>query len=243
MKDGIYNLIVSVLDLFLWDGRLVGEENLPTRGPAIFIANHHEALGPISVVCAIPLRFYFWVVANMVDPDLAAPYLQWDFVERTLHLQPPFSAWVARHLSKITVPLLRSLGSIPVYKQDYPRMAETLRQSMDILNQGKFLLVFPEDNLAPRDPATAMGPFQHTFVRLGETFYAETGRRLDFYPLTIHPKGLVIVGKPVAFDPLVSVGFERHRLKNSLENTIHATYLQVGNDPEENIPLLTPQHK
>ena len=43
MKDGLYQFIVGVVDLFLWGGKLIGEENLPKRGPAVFIANHLDA--------------------------------------------------------------------------------------------------------------------------------------------------------------------------------------------------------
>src|SRR5512143_1873911 len=99
MKDGLYQLIVVTLDVFLWGGRLVGEENLPSQGPAVFVANHHEALGPIAVCCSIPLRLYPWSVADMVDKEKAAAYLKWDFVERTLHIGPPLSAKVAGWLS------------------------------------------------------------------------------------------------------------------------------------------------
>ena len=46
MKDSLYQFIVSVLDLALWGGELVGEENLPRHGPAVFIANHLDATFP-----------------------------------------------------------------------------------------------------------------------------------------------------------------------------------------------------
>ncbi len=226
MKDGFYQFIAGVLDLFLWGGKLIGEENLPQRGPAAFIANHLDATGPIAAACSIPLRFHPWVIADMMDKELAPIWLQADFVERQLHLTPPTSRWVARALCKITVPLFYSLGCIPVYANDYERMRETLEMSMDVLREGKFVLVFPEDYRLPKDPITKMQPFQHSFARLGERYYAETGKRLEFFPLTIHGSGNLIVGKPVIFNPLNSVGIERRRLKELMENSIKSVYLK-----------------
>jgi hypothetical protein len=227
MKDGLYQFIVGVLDLFLWGGELVGEENLPRRGPAVFIANHLDATGPIAVACSIPVRIHPWVIADMMDKVLAPLWLQADFTERQLHLKPPVSQWLARALCSISVPLFYSLGCIPVYANDYERMCETLEISMGVLREGKFVLVFPEDYRLPRDPVTKMQPFQHSFVRLGERYYAETEECLEFYPVTVHGAGQLVVGKPVVFNPLNPVGLERRRLKGLMENTIIAMYMQL----------------
>ena len=45
MGESLYNILVWALDSFVWDGDLLGEDNLPERGPAVFIANHLEAAG------------------------------------------------------------------------------------------------------------------------------------------------------------------------------------------------------
>jgi 1-acyl-sn-glycerol-3-phosphate acyltransferase len=227
MKEGLYQFVVGVLDLFLWSGELVGEENLPRHGPAVFISNHLDATGPIAVSCSIPLRIHPWVIADMMDSVLAPLWLQADFLERQLHLKPPVSAWISRLLSKVTVPLFYSLGCIPVYRNDYSRMQETLEMSMNVLREGQFLLIFPEDNRLPKDPVTKMQPFQHSFVRLAEMYYVERGEILQFHPLTVHASGQLVAGKPIAFNPLNAPGLERRRLKNLMENSIIATYMQL----------------
>ncbi len=227
MNDGMYQLIVGMVDLFLWGGKLIGEENLPRHGPAVFICNHLDATGPIAAACSIPVRVHHWVIADMMDKQLAPLWLQADFVERQLHIKPPASVWLSRAICKISVPLFYSLGCIPVYVHDYDRMQETLDMSMSLLSEGKFLLVFPEDYRLYKDPLTKMQPFQHSFVRLGERYYAEKGQRLEFFPVTIHGSGYLVVGKPVAFNPLNPVGLERRRLKRLMEDTITAKYMQM----------------
>jgi len=241
MNDGLYQFIVGLLDLFLWGGELIGEENLPRRGPAVFIANHLDATGPIAAACSIPLRVHPWVIADMMDKDLAPAWLQEDFTERQLHLQPPLSEWFARLLCRIAVPLIYSVGCIPVYRGDYERMQVTLRMSLDVLREGQFLLVFPEDNRLSVDPVTRMQPFQHSFARLGELYYEETGARLGFYPIAIHGSGVIRVGKAVMFNPINPVGQERRRLKVLLEDTIKTMYLHASGD--QTTAALTPERK
>ena len=227
MNDASYHLIAGLLDLTVWGGELVGGENLPRSGPAVFIANHADAIGPIAVACSIPLRMVSWIVADMVEKERAAAYLQWDLIERQLHLQAPVAGWVAKALSYLTVPFLRSLGCIPVQRGNYERMQSTLRLSLEVLRQGKYLLVFPEDNLLPMDPLTRMQPFQRTFVRLGEMYYEEIGERLEFFPVAVHPSGFVQVGKGILHNPYNPPGLERHRLKELVENTVKRMYLQL----------------
>ncbi len=232
MNDGLYQFIVGVLDLFLWGGELLGKENLPRRGPAVFISNHLDATGPIATACSIPLRVHPWVIADMMDKVLAPLWLQKDFTERQLHLKMPLSRWLARALCSISVPLFYSLGCIPVYACDYERMRETLEMSMAVLRERKFILVFPEDYRLAKDPITKMQPFQHSFVRLGEKYFEEIGESLEFYPLAVHSAGQMVVGKPVAYNPLNPVGTERRRLKKLLEETVVAMYMQLeGGDP------------
>ena len=88
MNDDVYHLIVGILDRLLWDGDLIGEANLPKNEPAVFVANHLATSGPIGATCTLPMRIYPWIVADMVDREKAAEYLLWDFIERTLRLNP-----------------------------------------------------------------------------------------------------------------------------------------------------------
>ncbi len=241
MGDGLYNFLTGALELFLWGGELIGEENLPHKGPAVFVANHLDAAGPIACCCSIPLRLYPWSIGDMMDREKAPAYLNMDFTERQLHMKPPLSTWFSTLLTRITVPMFWSLGCIPVYKGDYARMHETLSLSMERLREGGCLLVFPEDPALPVDPATRMSAFQRSFARLGEMYHEATHERLRFYPVAVHGAGYVIIGRPVAFDPINPLGLERHRLKDLMEETIRQMYLQVEGGNVAG--ALTLQHK
>ena len=229
MNDATYRLLVGIVDAFLWGGDLIGEQNLPENGPAIFISNHLGPIGPIGAMCSIPLRLYSWIVADMLDQEKAAAYLQWDFVERTLKLKPPLSTNFAMLLSKITVPMLTSFETIPAF-QGYQDLEGVLKTSVELLKKGKYIYVCPEDNRLPADPLTKMTPFKKGFTRLGELYYAESGQCLRFYPVTVHESRKTVIEKPVVFNPKFPVAQERLRIKNLLESSIRRKYIELSTE-------------
>ena len=226
MNDKTYRLIAWLFEAFLWGGEIVGDENL-AEGPAVFVANHLGAVGPIAVIASLPVRVYPWVISDMLDRDLAAAYLNQDFVEPQLHLTPPLGRWVANGISKISVRLLSSAGCVPVWQGE--KLYETFEQSVDLLVEGKSLLIFPEDPSKEINPQYKMTPFKKGFARLGEIYYERTGQALQFYPLAVHLDSYQVkVGRPIAYNSKNPAANERLRIKHVLEASIREMYLEMG---------------
>lgn len=237
MNENLYRLVSWGFDELIWGGDLLGVDNLPERGPAVFVSNHLGALGPIAVGASLPLRLHAWIHADMLDPRLASDYLRRDFVEGQLHLPSPFSYWLANAISKIHVPLLRAIGCIPVYHNP-DDLFETFRLSVDLLAQGKFILVFPEDPDLTMDSRYQMTPFKKGFARLGELVYERTKQILPFYPLAVHAQSLTVrVGKSIRYNPINNPVNERARIKNLLEHSIHEMILQASQTDILQLPL------
>ena len=235
MNDKTYRLIAWLFDAFLWGGEIVGDENL-AEGPAVFVSNHLGAVGPVAVIASLPVRVYPWVISDMLDRDLAAAYLNQDFVEPQLHLAPPLSHWVANGISKISVRLLSSAGCVPVWQGE--KLHETFRQSVDLLVKGKSLLIFPEYPSKEIDPQYKMTPFQKGFARLGDLYFECTGRALQFYPLAVHLDSYrVRVGLPIAYNSKNPAANERLRIKSVLETSIREMYLDMGMKGFTGIPI------
>lgn len=224
--DVLYFSLSKLLDAFIWGGELFGDENLPEHGPAVFISNHALALGPIAVTSSMPMRLFPWAIGDMLDWDKAPAYLNRDFVEPQLHLPPPLSLSVSRLLSQISVRLLRGIGCIPTYHGE--EVLQTYRLSLDCLEHGRILLIFPEDPALPRDDQCHMSPFMKGFTRLGEIYYQRTGQILKFFPIAVHPiLRQVKLGRPISFNPHNQPANERVRLKSVLESMIRSMLLEM----------------
>ncbi len=230
LSDMAYHLIISILETFLWDGELVGEENLQD-GAGVIVANHMGAIGPVGICSSLPMRLYPWVQGETVAKIKGPEAVRKDFVEKVLHLHPPISGKIAEGICKISTPLLLSLGCIPV-PDTHQEQEQTFKTSLALLIQGKFVLIVPEDEDGVPDPITGIFPFKRGFLRLGEQYDQETGKRLLFYPVAIHEEGLVIVGKPIAYNPLNNAKQERMRMVYLLEESIKTMHREATESME-----------
>ena len=235
--NNLYRGLAGLLDVMVWGGELIGAENLPETGPAVFISNHALALGPIAVVASLPMRLYPWVISDMLEWDKAAAYLNKDFVEPQLRIPPPLSMFVARMIAQASVRLLRKLDSIPVWHGE--RVLETYRMSVDYLMQGRNLLIFPEDPTQLLDTQCNMRPFLKGFARLGELYFERAQKALRFYPLVVHP-GLrqVKLDKPITFNPNNNLVNERTCIKSVLESIIRNMCIEMPLQNYTGIPIL-----
>lgn len=234
--DMLYRVLAGLLNVLVWGGELVDEENLPEEGPAVYVANHALALGPIAVAASLPVRLYPWAIGDMLDWKKAAAYLNKDFVEPQLHIPPPVSMSVSRLISQASVRLLQNIECVPVWQGE--DLMETYRISVDFLTQGRSLLIFPEDPAQPLDEQCRMSPFKKGFSRLGEMYFERTKNILRFYPLIVHPRlRQVKVCKPIAFNPNNDPASERVRIKSVLEMIIRNAYLEMTLRDYAGIPL------
>ena len=237
MNKTLYRFVSWGFQELIWGGDLLGQENLPASGPAVFVANHLGALGPIAIGGSLRYFLHTWIHADMLDSRLAPDYLRRDFVEPTLHVPPPFSGWLADGISKLHIPLLRSIGGIPV-SHTPDGLQETFCQTLNLLKDGKFILIFPEDPNLPPDPQTKMRPFQKGFARLGELYYEQTRQVLPFHPLAVHAGTCTVrAGKPIRYNYLNQPASERQRIKSMREQNIRDMLLQASQGKYLSLPL------
>lgn len=175
---------------------VVGLENIQTPGPAIYIANHLGPTGPLETMLSVPVRFFPWTIAEMLDFSRAPQYLFDDFVHPVLHLNGSIGLRFATLLTKISVRLLRSIGAVPIDRFG-GLTPDGFRQSLRLLEEGKNLLIFPEDPLLPLDPDTSMRHFMPGFAALCSLFQKGERFPLPVYPMAVYAGSETVgIGQP-----------------------------------------------
>jgi 1-acyl-sn-glycerol-3-phosphate acyltransferase len=221
----VYDLARFIGSPFSYD--VVGFENISTPGPAIFISNHLGALGPIETILSVPVRFYPWIIAEMTDFKRAPEYLFNDFVHPVLHLNGRFGLLFSTILTKISVRLLRVIGSISIDRFG-GITPDGFRQSLRLLREGKNLLIFPEDPLLPLEPDTLMRNFMPGFASLCSLYQVNEGFSLPVYPMAVHAAGeIVAIGKPEFYHPFGHHKEAINAFCKLVEERVRTLYLEM----------------
>ena len=226
----VYDLIRLFGSPFSYD--VLGLENIQTPGPAIYIANHLSAIGPLETGLSVPIRFYPWLIGEMLDFNRAPKYLFDDFVHPILHLGGRFGMGFSKLLSKISVRMLRSIGAVPIDRFG-GWTGDGFRQSLRLLHEGKNLLIFPEDPLLPLDSETSMRHFMPGFATLCSLYQSEAGYQLPVYPMAVHAGAeTVSIGKAEYFHLLGKHRQAIDAFSQLVEERVRGLYLELKHTAE-----------
>jgi hypothetical protein len=211
--------------------QVVGMENVQDGGPAIFVANHMGSAGPLASMLSVPIRFYPWAIAEMTSYRRATRYLYDDFVHPTWHLNGAFGMAVSFLVSRLGVTLINGLGSVSVERYQGESFG-AFRRSLQLLAEGKNLLVFPEDAKQPADPDSHLYPWLCGFVGLCSMHEREVGGKLPIYPMAVHPGTKTIaVGQAHFYEDNASRRVDVHRTCEQVRQKVTELYLtlEAGN--------------
>ena len=221
----VYDLARFLASPFSYD--VVGYENIQTPGPAIFISNHLGPSGPIQTIVSVQIRFYPWVISEMVDYEKAPQYLFDDFVHPVLHLGGPFGLFISTLITKISVRLFKAIGAVSIDRFG-GFTVEGFRHSLRLLREGKNLLIFPENSLLEPDPNTEMRHFMPGFATLCKIYQKESGELLPVYPLTVHAGcELVTIGKAEYFQAQGRYNETTQSFSDLVESRVRQQYLDM----------------
>lgn len=230
----MFRIIVFLVRLFYPKMEVVGAENLPEE-PAIIVGNHSQMNGPIACELYSPRRRWTWCAGEMMHWKEVHGYAYRDFWSG----KPKAVRWLfylaSWAITPLAVCLFNNANTIPVYHDN--RIMTTFRQTMDVLDGGADVVIFPEHD-APGNHI--LYAFQERFVDVARLYCRRAGRALDFVPLYLCPQlHKMIYGKPVRYDPAAPAAEERQRICRVLTEEITALALELPPHtvvPYRNIP-------
>lgn len=185
-----------------------GAENI--KEPCVIIARHLNNYGPVAVYLFTPAEFHLWTYHVFLEKEtLYRQLTEYTFPKRTR-----MPGWLYRALARLMswfVPgLLRKIGTLPVYR-GMKDVFKTMDMSVDVLEKGENVLILPDVDYVSQ--SENVGKLYTGFVHLGKFYYRRTGKRLLFVPMCVSKsKGVMRIGKGIAFDPDKPLADERERI-------------------------------
>jgi hypothetical protein len=211
-----FRILRRTVRLFVKKYKLYGTENLPEE-PCVLVGNHSQAYGPLAAEYCMPRESYIWCVGEMLNRKEIPAYAFKDFWENN---KPPRTHWFYKMLGHLIAPLaayaLSNAHTVPVYRDN--RVVTTFRRSVDLLEEGADIVIFPEKV----DPYNAIiGEFNEYFAFLARIYYQKTQKALRFTPMYIAPNlNSIHFGKPVCYNPEGDDRAEIHRISAEMMKAI-----------------------
>ena len=149
------------------------------------------------MVTNFPLSFRPWVISDVCYIRSFPAFARSDFWHPKTWLGRAWWWLVSYLLAPLGAYLFSSVEAIPAYFDK--RASITIRKSEETLEEGKNIVIFPE-NRTPFSPYNE--DFSSGFIFTARRYYHKTGKRLLFYPVFCCKEQRVIsVGKPIRYDP------------------------------------------
>jgi len=200
MGRRFYHFVVPIVRLFIpkveitWDVPFDGE-------PCVFVCNHERAIGPLEMAVNFPYRedSYLWIFADPLSKETTPAYVRqdhwWNENGRLAWLWdkiiPPVVSW-------ILPPILRSPPHVAVYHDG--RAATTMKESLRLLQDGKYLTIFPEIPTGYGEHETEK--INEGWLMLLPMYQKRVGKELKIWPIHLDKdSGTMRVGVPITMDP------------------------------------------
>ncbi|MBE5852553.1 MAG: hypothetical protein E7299_06310 [Lachnospiraceae bacterium] len=190
----LFKIIVALIRLFYGKTEIIGLENLPEKD-AILVANHAQMNGPIVGELFLPDNCYIWCAGQMMHLKEVPQYAFTDFWSQKPKWIQPFFKLVSYVIAPLSVVLFNNARTIPVYHD--MRIMSTFKSSMQMLQKGANLLIFPEKDETYNNILYA---FQDKFIDLARLYYKKAGKELVFVPMYVAPAfHKAYIGKGITF--------------------------------------------
>ncbi|MDD3214181.1 MAG: hypothetical protein PHY64_10930 [Eubacteriales bacterium] len=218
----------------LYYHRVLGRENAAgyEEGSIVLVCNHGELYGPVVTNLYVPISFRPWCISSMMEKDVIVRYIY----ENTLVRQKWLPNRLKMPLTKLICPVclwvFNSLEAIPVYRNSPRHLIKTFRLTIEAMQAGDNILVFPERGEAenPGEKGYAsegVGDLYTGFAMIAPAYYQKTHKRAVFLPIYASKRLRTLTfGKGIVYNPDAPATEEKLRIVNALQHSMEALYEQ-----------------
>lgn len=184
-----------------------------TENPVVFLGNHAEIYGPIASALCFPVPVRFWVISKMMfnKKDVRA-YLYENTFSKKTYLPVFVRKLLAWYLGWLSVNVMNALRAIAVYRDSPMKLRQTLRESVEAMDQGENLMIFPEhpEGKYVKGGISELSP---GFVMLAEAWWKKTGKKLRMMPVFANrEKRTFTFGNEIVYEPENGYAAEQERI-------------------------------
>ena len=200
------------------------------ENPIVFLGNHAEIYGPIASALCFPVPVRFWVISHMMgrSRDVRAYLYENTFSKKTF--LPVFvRKLLARLMGWLSVNIMCGLNAIPVYRDSPMKLRMTLRKSVEALENGDNLMIFPEhpDGKYVKGSVSELSP---GFLMLAEAWWKRSGKKLRIMPVFANrDERTFTFGEEIRYEPENGYAAEQERILQEARNQL----LQMAGETEQ----------
>lgn len=212
--------------------KVKGKEKIKKEGGKIFIANHYEIYGPLSMFLKFPYKFRPWVIDKMLDPTAIKHQMGLGIYSHYKKVPMWMKHIVVNLAGGLMIFVLKRAKAISVSRENARANIKTMSESVATLEKNKNIAIFPEYRYVEK----GVGTFQTGFEHLGKYYYQKTKKSVDFYPIFISMTNKeMYVGDPITYNPSNDANAEKERIVTYLHSTMVQLYEEheIKNPPKK----------
>ena len=213
-KALFYRIGFPLVKLFHGRQKVLYEEAVDQGEPVIFVANHAQAFGPISMIVNFDRTVRPWIAADVMFKETAVDFVFVQFFAGNIKKHKRWNMFKAQFVGRALVAIFANVGGIPVYFDR--RLIKTMSDSVAVLEGGEPLVIFGE---TPKRFSPYVAEISDGFPQVAHMYYKKTGKRVRFCPVYIAPK-YISVGRATEWNPDADVKAERRRVAEYLRDNI-----------------------